>query len=68
MNRVKFIFNTVWGLLAFFIAFSVLRIITKASYNDFSGKGTIIYATIFIVYVVITIILSIMYSKKRYIF
>ena len=64
MNILKKFFMTVWGVLAFLISFSVLRVITKASYHDFSGNGTIIYASTAIIYVIITIILSILYSKK----
>ncbi|WYJ94704.1 hypothetical protein A5889_002217 [Enterococcus sp. 9D6_DIV0238] len=64
MNILRAFFIIVWGVLAFLISFSVLRIITKASYHDFSGNGTIIYVTIGIIYVITTIILSILYSKK----
>lgn len=64
MNTLKFIFIALWGILAFSVAFGILRIITKASYHDFSGNGTIIYAMTTIMYIIITIFLAILYSKK----
>lgn len=64
MNLLRSIFNIIWGILAFLISFGLLRVITKASYNDFSGSGTIIYTTIIIIYVIATVLLSVICSKK----
>ena len=64
MNLFRPIFNIIWGILFFLIPFGLLRVITKASYNDFSGSGTIIYTTMIIIYVIVTVLLSVICSKK----
>ncbi|MHC5229819.1 hypothetical protein ACYSNW_16265 [Enterococcus sp. LJL99] len=63
MNRNK-IGSVCWAVLAVLIPFGILRMITKASYHDFAGKGTFIYVLIASLYILITICLAFTYSKK----
>lgn len=64
MYFLKYIGSFIWTFCTFGVVYAILRMMTGVSKTDFSGSGTKLYIALTILYLLVTIGIGVLVSKK----